>query len=171
MAFMQWLQSWWLTHWVDESPWAYPFLLTAHGLGMAVVVGLTAMTAVRILGFPAKVPLGAYDGTKTWLFWAFIVNFLSGLALFIHDAVALTTNISFQIKVVSLIIGVVVLVRMYSKVVTPASKAEQAAAATGTPVAYTLPRSAKAYAVAAIAIWWLSVIVSGRLVAYLAAAV
>ena len=113
----------------------------------------------------------AYDGTKSWLFWAFMGNFLSGVALYIHDAVALSANLSFQIKVVSLIVGVVVLWRMYSKVVTPALRAEEAAAVSGEPVSYVMPGSAKAYAIAAILIWWLSVIVSGRLVAYLEAAV
>lgn len=169
-AMFEWMISTSLAHWVDESPWAYPFLLTAHGLGMAVVVGLTVMVGVRILGFPSKVPLGAYEGTRGWLFWAFVVNFLSGVVLFIHDAVALSTNLSFQIKVVSLIIGVVVLVRMFSKVVAPAARAEEAAGASGSVPVYTLPKSAKAYAIASMLIWWLSVIVSGRLVAYLAAA-
>jgi hypothetical protein len=178
----EWMQSTWLAHWVDESAWGYPMLLTVHGLGMAVVVGLTAMTGLRILGFPAKVPLGAYKGTLPWLVWAFVGNFLSGVVLFIHDAVALSTNISFQIKVISLIVGVAVLWRMYSHVVIPAWKAETATGADETPehpgmvvapggvVAWVMPRSGKALAVAAIAIWWLSVIVSGRLVAYLAAA-
>lgn len=164
----EWMQSTGLARWVDESPWAYPFLLTAHGLGMAVVVGLTAMVALRILGFPAKVPLGAYRGTQGWLVWAFVVNFLSGLVLFIHDAVALATNLSFQIKVASLIVGVVLLWALYGKIVTPAWKAETAGLAPDG--GYVVTPSAKIVAIVSILIWWLSVIVSGRLVAYLAAA-
>ncbi|HTK35327.1 MAG TPA: hypothetical protein VL358_08600 [Caulobacteraceae bacterium] len=178
----EWMVSTGLAHWVDESPWAYPFLLTVHGLGMAVVVGLTAMTGLRILGFPAKIPLGAYRGTLPWLVWAFIGNFLSGLVLFVHDAVALAGNVSFQVKVASLVVGVAVLWRMYSHVVIPAWRAETATGAVETEarpgvvidgsgvVAWVIPRSGKALAVVAILIWWLSVIVSGRLVAYLAAA-
>ena len=161
-----WFENTAVGMWVDTSPWAYPFLLTVHGLGMAVVVGLTAIIAIRILGFPAKVPLGAYRALMPFLMVAFFFNALSGVVLYTTDAIALTANLSFQIKMASIVIGLVVLWRLHVVVLMDADQAESA----GGEGTYVLPKSAKALAIAAVAIWWLSVIVSGRLVAYLSAA-
>lgn len=164
----EWLQGTGLATWINISSWAYPTFLTAHGLGMAVVVGLTAMIALRIIGFPAKAPLGAYRGLLPLLVGAFAVNAVSGALLFVSDAVALAANISFQIKMASVLLGLLVLWLIDRKVLAPAAAAEAAAAATGEAApAFAPPGSAKVMGVAAILIWWLSVIVSGRLVAYL----
>jgi hypothetical protein len=180
---LSWLESTPLSMWIDTSAWAYPFLLTAHGLGMAVVVGVTAMVGLRVLGFPSSVPLGAYRGLMPYLVVAFIVNAASGGMLFVSDAIALAANVSFQIKMVSVVIGLVVLWRLHKTVLVPASEADAAAqaAAPGPDGAaalgsapggvFLMPASAKPLAIAAILIWWLSVIVSGRLVAYLSAGV
>ena len=162
---LAWLETTGLAMWIDVSAWAYPFLLTVHGLGMAVVVGLTAVISLRILGFPANVPLGAYKGLMPYTLVAFFFNAVSGAALFVSDAQALAANISFIIKMVSIAVGLVVLWRINQTVLKPFH-----AAMVGGAEAPALPGSAKALAIAAILIWWLSVLVSGRLVAYLSAA-
>jgi hypothetical protein len=160
-----WLEATPLATWMNTTQWLYPTVLTAHGLGMAMVVGVTVVTGLRILGFPSGIPLGAYRQLLPYLIAAFVVNAVSGVILFCPDAGALAHNPSFQIKVVSLILGVIVLWRTYSTVIWPAAAAERA----GIPDSeFVLPKSAKALAVASIVLWWLSVIVSGRLVAYLA---
>lgn len=168
-----WLEATPLATWMNTTQWLYPTVLTAHGLGMAMVVGVTAVTGLRILGFPSAIPLGAYKQLLPYLLGAFAVNAISGLILFCPDATALAHNPSFQIKVASLILGVIVLWRTYATVINPAAAAEQAAERDSRGAAsadFVLPRSAKALAIASILIWWLSVIVSGRLVAYLAKA-
>jgi predicted alpha/beta hydrolase family esterase len=40
--------------WVASARFVYPTLLTAHGLGVAIVVGITVMIALRVLGFPGR---------------------------------------------------------------------------------------------------------------------
>jgi hypothetical protein len=164
--------------WIDSSSWAYPALLTAHGLGMAVVVGLTVMVSLRVLGFPRSAPLSAYHATWPYLLAAFVVNAASGAALFVADAAALAANRSFQIKLVSIVIGCVIVWRLYATVTGPAARADDAEFTPGPfgerlidgSAAFAVPGSARLLAAAAVLVWWLSVIVSGRLVAYLAAA-
>jgi hypothetical protein len=153
-----------LAQMINVSPWLYPTLLSAHGLGMAVVVGITTVVALRVLGFPKGVPLGAYQGTLPYLVFTFFINAASGVALFVADATNLAANVSFQIKLVAIVIGLVGLWRMYSSAVAPAARAE----ATGE--AYQLPKDAKLVAVGMLLIWGVAVIVSGRLIAYLSAA-
>src|SRR5690349_13537028 len=82
---------------INVSAWLYPTLLSAHGLGMAVVVGITTMVSLRILGFPRTVPLGAYRAAMPYLVAAFVVNAVSGALLFVAAASELASNISFQI--------------------------------------------------------------------------
>jgi len=169
----EWLQNTGLAMWINISPWAYPTFLTAHGLGMAVVVGLTAMISLRILGFPGHVSLGGYRGLMPILAGAFCVNAASGALLFVSDAVSLSQNLSFQIKMASVVVGIVVLWAIDRRVLKPAAAAEDAVAVSADGTAalgasgFQVSASAKALALASILIWWLSVIVSGRLVAYL----
>lgn len=171
---LYWLENTPVGLWVDISSWAYPFLLTVHGLGMAVVVGVTAVISLRVLGFPAQVPLVAYRKLPPIIWGAFLFNFLSGLVLYIADAQALTFNVAYQIKMVSVAVGLFLIWRLQSKVLAEAVVGE-AEAGTVEPSSRSgegllLPRSAKFLAAAVVLVWWISVLVSGRLVAYLAAA-
>ncbi len=169
MGFLGWLENTPIGLWVDISPWAYPFLLTVHGLGMAVVVGLTVVIALRILGFPGKVPLSAYRGLLPILLVAFAFNAASGVVLWITDAMQLTANPSFQIKMASIVIGCALLWSLNRVVLGPAGRAAVVGADGVVVDGYVPTGKAKAVAIGLVLIWWLSVIVSGRLVAYLAA--
>lgn len=150
--------------WMVVSPWAYPALLTTHGLGMAFVVGLTLMIALRVLGFPGNVPVTPYLSTIPLGIAAFAINAVSGLLLFAADAVTLWPNPSFQIKLVSIAIGLVVLWLLGRG---PLRRAVAAEAEGGVFVA---TGTEKLLAILAILFWCGAVIVSGRLIAYLAPA-
>jgi hypothetical protein len=152
--------------WVAVSRWAYPTLLSLHGLGMAVVVGLTSMIALRVLGFPRQVPLGAYRKTLPWVVCAFLVNAASGIALFVIAASGLAANVSFQVKLISIALGLVVLWRLYAGPVAQAAVLETQIAQEA-DCGFVASRVQKAVAVAALLIWVVAVVVSGRLIAYL----
>src|SRR5688500_15359054 len=109
---------------IQISTWAYPALLSIHGLGMAVVVGITMVVALRILGFPRGVPLGGYGQMAPYLVVAFLFNAASGLALFVADATSLAANRSFQIKIVAIVLGLLVVWRMFADAVAPAARLE-----------------------------------------------
>jgi alkylation response protein AidB-like acyl-CoA dehydrogenase len=55
-----WLESTALSTWVRESGslWAYPMVLTAHTVGMSLLVGANAVIDLRLLGVAPRVPLG-----------------------------------------------------------------------------------------------------------------
>lgn len=150
--------------WMVVSPWAYPALLTTHGLGMAFVVGLTVVVALRLLGFPRQVPVAPFCRVIPLGLAAFFINALSGTLLFAADAVTLWDNPSFQIKLVSIAIGLVVLWLLGRG---PLRRAVQVEAAGD---AFVATGAEKLLAVLAIAFWCGAVIVSGRLIAYLAPA-
>lgn len=150
------------SQWVTVSKWAYPSLLTAHGLGMAVVVGLVMMIGLRVFGFPKQAPLAAYVKTIPLGLGAFAVNAASGVALFVADAATLARNPSFILKLISIAIGLVVLWFLYRG---PLKGAVRQAEAGGGE--YVATKADKVVAALSILVWAAAVIVSGRLIAYL----
>lgn len=148
--------------WMVVSRWAYPAFLTTHGLGMAVVVGLVVMTALRVLGFPKQLPLGPYSRAFLLGAGALLVNVASGTALFVADAITLWANPSFQFKLVSIVVGLVALWLMLRGSLRRARAVEAEGAE------FVATGGEKFVAILNILIWCAAVIVSGRLIAYLA---
>lgn len=85
---LTWLEATSLSTWTRESPslWAYPTILTAHTIGLAIVVGLSAVVNLRLLGFAPRVPLPALAGVFGLMSAAFALNALTGWLLFMADA-------------------------------------------------------------------------------------
>lgn len=150
--------------WVVASSWAYPTFLTAHGLGMACMVGLSMMVSLRVLGFPGNVPVTPYRQTFALGMAAFALNASSGLALFIADAATLWANPSFKIKLIAIAVGIVVLWLLSRGPVRRAIAVEAAGGA------FIATGGERLLAVLTVLIWSGAVIVSGRLIAYLAPA-
>jgi len=107
MGFLQWLESTGLAAWVRESLWGYPIVLTSHGIGMAIVIGIMVMIDLRLLGFASRIPVGAFDKLFTVGWIGVALNVVSGLLLFTSEAVRFSTNLMFQLKIALLIVGAV----------------------------------------------------------------
>ena len=46
----EWLENTSVALWVGESLWAYPFMLSLHVIGLAIVVGILSMVDFKLLG-------------------------------------------------------------------------------------------------------------------------
>src|SRR3989304_1828995 len=90
--------------WLREAPTvlAYATVLAAHALGMAILVGLSAMIALRILGFAPSLPLAPLEKFFPLMWVGFWVNALSGLVLLSLTPVAFLTNPTFYIKMLGI---------------------------------------------------------------------
>ena len=77
-----------LATWTRESPsiWAYPTVLTLHTVGLAIVVGLGSAVDLRLLGVARRVPLPSLLPAFRLILWGFVLNFATGVLLFIADA-------------------------------------------------------------------------------------
>lgn len=156
---LQWLQETPVADWVAASAWGYPVTLASHGIGLAIVVGVILMIDFRILGFFKGIPLEATRKLLPYMWAGFILNFVSGVGLFAADAERFFWALTFQLKILFIIIGVVVVVFLDEVVVKKAVAGGGDAA---------LPSYAKPVAILSILMWWVSVLLSGRLIAYLA---
>jgi small-conductance mechanosensitive channel len=143
--------------WVREAPTvlAYPTILAFHAFGMAFLVGLSAMIALRVLGFASGLPLAPLDRFFNLIWIAFWVNAVSGVVLFAQAATGFSTNVTFYLKMLAVACAVVSVRLLRNNVFgDPASVDTR-------PV----PMKGKILAVTSLVLWGLAVL-AGRLTAY-----
>ncbi len=166
MQFLEWLQSWPFSEWVQVSEWGFPILLSFHSIGLAVVVGIIVMLDVRILGFGRTFPVSTFANLMPIAWLGFLVNFVSGCLLFAADATKLVSNWPFLLKMACVVLGIAVAWMTSRDLRFPdyqtASPTE--AAALGEPA---IGGRLKALAIASLLLWSVALI-GGRLIAYIA---
>lgn len=109
MQFLTWLENSGLGTWVRESPsiWAYSGLISFHAFGLAFVVGLSWMIALRVLGVTPGMPLAPMEKLFPVIWIAFWVNAVSGIALVTGSATKDLTNPVFFTKMAFVVLGIV----------------------------------------------------------------
>jgi len=165
MQFLEWLQGWPISIWIQESEWGFPVFLAFHSIGLAAVLGVLVMLDVRILGFAKTFPVSSFSKLMSWAWAGFVVNAVSGIMLFAADATRLSMNWAFILKMTCVVLGVITAWMMSRQLNFPAySHASDAEAdAMGEPV---LTKSLRYLSIASLVIWTMA-IVSGRLIAYI----
>lgn len=85
---LAWVEATALATWLRESAsiWAYPTILTLHTVGLAVLVGASAVLDIRVLGFGTAIPLEALAKSFRVMWIGFWINAVSGAVLFIAEA-------------------------------------------------------------------------------------
>ena len=165
MQFLEWLQGWPFSIWVQESEWGFPILLAFHSIGLAIVLGVIIMLDARILGFAKRFPVSTFSNLMKFAWGGFVVNAISGVLLFAADATRLSVNWAFLIKMTCVVLGVVTAYMMSRQLNFPAYQKVSAAEAEslGEPV---VTKSLRILASISLVIW-AAAIVSGRLIAYI----
>ena len=98
--------------WVRESSslWAYPGLMFLHSVGLAIVVGISAMVNLRLLGFAGGMPVWPLERFFPIMWAGLAVNALSGATLFAADATTKVMSPLFGVKMLLVGLAVVNLV-------------------------------------------------------------
>lgn len=90
---------------IREDAWGFPIALSAHAVGMAMVVGVVLMLNFRVQGMAKEIPVLAY-GQLFGVAWAgFIINLLSGAALYSSHATEYTFQFVFLFKLSLILVG------------------------------------------------------------------
>ena len=89
-----------ISTWLRESGsvWAYPTVLTAHTLGMGILVGANAALDLRLLGVAPEVPLGPMAVLYRPFWIGVAVSAATGVMLFCADATTKGTTTVFFVK-------------------------------------------------------------------------
>ena len=149
MTLLSWLQESRLATWVAESDrfYGYAGILTLHTVGLALVVGASAVLDLRVLGIAPRVPLAALSGISRPMWIGFALNAVTGAVLFAAAAVLKGTQLIFYAKL-ALIASALLVDRSLRRRLFGAS----------------------AQPVRALAVWslilWTGAIAAGRLMAY-----
>jgi hypothetical protein len=150
LQLLEFIQNTGIATWVRESPsiFAYTFVLSLHAVGLAIVVGVSAMVALRVLGRFERIPLAPMVQLFPLMYLGFWINAFSGLLLLSANATGMLTMSMFYIKMFFVILAVLTLRlfrRRFGAGVSPDKMRS---------LAYTL------------LVFWFFAIVAGRLTAY-----
>ncbi len=160
MGLLEALNNTALSIYMRESLWGYPIALTLHAIGMGLLVGVVSIMCLRVLGMFRQIP---FSGLQKWfpvILVGFLVNLCSGTLLYLSDPVNLIKNAAFDVKIILVFIGLILLLVMKA---TPAFKniTNMEPTAIG-------GSSAKTVAIISLIVW-ISAITAGRLTGYISA--
>jgi hypothetical protein len=158
--WLVWLESTAVSTWVRESGslWAYPMVLTAHTVGMSLLVGASAVIDLRLLGAAPLVPRGPLAVVFRALWTGAAISLVSGLLLFGADASTKGATAVFFVKLAFIAAGLVVawrLTRVFAGIGSGAIADVEAA-----------PGRTRLLAVLSLLLWT-AAITAGRFMAYL----
>lgn len=141
---------------VRESPslLAYPTVLFMHTIGLAVLVGVSAVVDLRLLGFARHMPVKPLGRLFRIMWFGFWINAASGILLLMADASTKLINPVFFIKMFFIATAVGIIWRM-NRIVFQNKDFNYDA----------IPTSVKILAGASL-LCWVSATISGRLMAY-----
>lgn len=150
IGFLEWLENTPLGLWVSESLWGYPIVLAAHAVGMAILAGVALMFSFCVLGWAKNVPVTSLSNYMKIARAGFLINLLSGVALFCGSAVTQWESWPFRIKIILIFVGLWLTTRLYEKCLRGDGTISQAHKT-----------------IAALAVFaWLGALLGGRLIAY-----
>jgi hypothetical protein len=117
MPFLEWVEATGLATWVRESPsvWSYPTILTLHTIGLGIVVGGNVVVDLRLLGYGTRMELSSLTPIFRIVAWAFLLNFVTGVLLFMSAATQKGVQPVFYVKLtfIALALWNTVLVRRH----------------------------------------------------------
>ncbi len=111
----RWIENTGLSMWIGQSSsvFAFPTILVFHTLGMALLVGASAVIDLRMLGFAPHIRVSVMERFFPVLKIGFVMNALSGILLLIAYPTKALTNPLFYVKLacIGLAIWVMLMIR------------------------------------------------------------
>ena len=143
--------------WVRESPsfFAYTWILSLHAMGLAIIVGINTIVALRLLGWAPEIKINALRRLLPWMYLGFTINAFSGLSLLAANASNDLHNWMFFVKLSMIACA------MVNLEFTKANVFNDPAVINNTGV----PAGVKKFAIMSLVFWSLAII-AGRLTEY-----
>lgn len=146
-----WLENSFIGKIVSGTIWGYPIILSLHAVGMAIVVGISLMLLIRVLGFGAAIPVTTMRPYWRVAVGGFVLNLVSGAALFCESATELFFNWAFWTKLGFVFLSLILTWRLVHICIARSDE--------------ILPNHRRLAIVATAT--WIAAIISGRLIGYM----
>jgi len=155
--FLESIENSGIASFIRETPsvLGYSTVLALHTFGMAFLVGLSGVMALRVLGVVPELPLKPLKTLMPMIIAGFWVNAITGVVLTTLAIRSLLTNWDFYVKLVAIAIALVSLTKMRAYAFGDPGVRDDAVASA----------DAKRWAKAMLFFWGLAVL-GGRLTAY-----
>ena len=156
-AFLQAIEQSAVSGWIRDSPslFAFWFIISVHAIGMALLVGTSAVIGLRLLGVATELPLPMLRRLFPLVWSGFWLQLLSGVMLLIAYPTKSLTSPAFYVKLALIAAAMLVMTRIEQWL---------------SPHGADAPDLARG---APLAIWslvlWFGAVTAGRLIAYTAA--
>lgn len=152
-AFFLWCEHVWPATWLKETTWVFAIVETIHIMVLAVLLGTIFLLDMRLLGFAMKrrsVSKLARDFAP-WTVVSVILMVITGLMLFMSEAVKLSASAPFFFKMVFLLMAVTTQLAVHHRV---SADAFESSAGVKVIACFSL-------------LFWFGVAVAGRAIAFL----
>lgn len=156
---LEWLESSQFSAWIRNDLWGWPFALTLHAFGTALVIGFMLIIGLRLLGLSAMIPYTLLNRLFPVVWGALALQFVSGFVLWMAKPTQYVGDIAFVLKFLLVIVGIVLTFYLYRTIKREAASWD----AKG-----TAPSPAVTLGTAALLLWCV-VLIAGRLTAHLGA--
>jgi len=155
--FLESIEDSGFSSYIRETPsvLGYSTVLALHTFGMAFLVGLSGVIALRVLGVVPELPMKPLKSLQPLIVLGFWVNAITGIILTSLAIRSLLSNWDFYVKLTAIAIAIVSLQKMRRDAFGNASAPDDAPASP----------EAKRWAASMLFFWWLAVL-GGRLTAY-----
>jgi hypothetical protein len=79
-------------------PMLWPLCETLHFIGLALLVGITAILDLRLIGVAKGIPIKALQPLMPWAVGGFVLNAITGFLFFAGDPPEYVDNVAFWVK-------------------------------------------------------------------------
>jgi hypothetical protein len=143
--------------WVRGELWGWPLALTVHAFGTALVVGFIFIISLRLLGVFETIPYTSLNRLFSVFWVGMVLQFFSGFVLWAAKPTQYVADGAFVLKVLLIIVGIVLALYFQSTIKRESTSWEAKGTVSSGAVKF----------VAANLLVWCSVLIAGRLTAYL----
>ncbi len=104
IEFFRWCESTPIGRAIADSVWAFPILEAVHLLGLCMLGGALLVVDLRLLGagLTSQPPARLARYARPWLVASVVVMVLTGIPLFLSEAIKAYYNTSFWVKMCTL---------------------------------------------------------------------
>ena len=155
---LTWLENTPFSVWErGESLWGWPFMLTVHTLGTALVIGFVFIINLRLLGLFETIPFTSLSRLFPVVWVAFALQILTGAALWMTKPTRYAADTAFLLKLAFVVAGFVLMLYIYGTVKREAAAWEEAGTVSSRGFKFVAPSL----------LVWCGALIAGRLTAYL----
>lgn len=155
MEMLQALEASRFAMFVKESGTAYTMFLAFHTVGLAFLVGISAGTALRVLGVARSLPLAPMKDFSPLMWAGFWINVVTGVVLLVLYPTKYLTDPTFYIKLTAVAIAIVLIRMLGARLFAEGASSDAAGES----------KKARQLAITLLLAWGVA-ITTGRLMAY-----